>query len=99
MEVRPPIQTGDLARLADLLLESLNEKQLLILSEIGSSAATISALVEAISFEQGIPRSTLKSNVKRLRELGLVDCGGGLPAKLTDTGELVMRILKPNEVL
>lgn len=97
MAIGLPFQAGPLADLTGILLASLNKKQLLILSEIAISTATISAIIDAISLEQSIPESTLKSNVKRLRELGLVSCGDGQPARLTGAGELVLRILNKVE--
>ena len=57
---------------------------------------TLTALAKAISAEKGIPLSTLKWNLKRLRELGLITRKNGKgrrPYTLTMAGRILAEVL------
>jgi len=58
---------------------------------------SVTNLIESLSEKHGIPPSTLRWNIKQLRELQLIECGTylnkGVPAKLTPEGRLISEIL------
>jgi predicted transcriptional regulator len=57
----------------------------------------VTNLVENLSINHDIPPSTLRWNLKKLVELGLIITGNsgnkGIPVKLTDSGKFVCKIL------
>ena len=81
--------------LKKILTKTLNGNQLLLLNKIAENReSTISSLLRILSKENRIPLSTLKLNSKKLRDLGLIDCGDSKKVKLTDSGILVMEIVE-----
>ncbi|MCD6402757.1 MAG: winged helix-turn-helix transcriptional regulator [Candidatus Aenigmarchaeota archaeon] len=74
----------------------LNKTQLLILEELAKHGyyLTVTSLVDSIVRKYNIPRSTVRYNVKKLRNLGLIECGDvnnkGVPARLTELGKSVV---------
>ena len=88
---------GEKIVLARLLLKAFNENQLLILSSIKrNSKSTATSFLKELSEASGIPLSTLKLNVKILKELDLVTYGSQhdpRPIKLTETGRLLSNML------
>lgn len=81
-------------KLRPLLLRCLNQKQILILNEISkNSGETATGLLIRLSIERSLPLSTLKLNLKILKDLGLVLQENSKPVKLTPSGMLVLKIL------
>lgn len=80
-----------------LLLRALNKNQILILSQVeNNTTETISSLLRRISKIYGISLSTLKSNVRILKELNLISFGSlsnFQVARLTDFGKFVANIM------
>ena len=74
----------------------MNEKQLLILKELAKNGhyVTVTNLLQSLSRKTGIALSTLRWNVKKLKRLGLIQCGDknnkGVPAKLTKKALLIL---------
>jgi len=58
---------------------------------------SVTNLVESLSEKHNIAPSTVRWNLKKLVELNLITAGNsknkGIPVKLTDSGELVCKIL------
>ena len=58
---------------------------------------TITDLIEVISREHKIPKSTIRSNAKKLKKLGLLSYGTiedrGIPVRLTNSGDDIIRVL------
>jgi hypothetical protein len=79
----------------------LTEKQrmmLRIVSEVqGDTLYT--TLIERVSEELDIPKSTVRWNMKGLRDSGLIDAGDrenkGVPVRLTDAGRVMAGIVSP----
>lgn len=84
--------------LAFLVLRTLSEKQILILSRIGPNRNEgITSILRSLSAVSLIPLSTLKLNARKLRDLGLIDfsCGESLrPAVLTGPGKSVFAAIR-----
>ena len=77
-----------------LLTKALNKNQLLILENVKNNTnLSITSLLERISREVKIPISTLKLNSKILRELDLIDFGNSHAAKLTESGQAILKIM------
>jgi len=73
----------------------LNRNQLLILEEVSrNSEKTISSLLREIEKKHKIPLSTLKLNVKILREIGLISLGISSVARLTNVGKIIIQIFE-----
>lgn len=82
--------------LRNLILRTLNDNQLLILTSVSRRRATMTSLLRALSEEEGIPLSTLKLNARILRELNLISYGSRRErrcAKVESLGDLVLRLL------
>jgi len=81
--------------LKKLLTKTLNGNQLLLLNKIAENKEnTISSLLNGISKENRIPLSTLKLSSKKLKDLELIDCGDYRKVELTNSGMLVLNVLK-----
>lgn len=82
-----------------LLLRALTKHQILILNELKDRGnyITVTNLIQKFSNKYNIPDSTLRWNVKQLKELELIECGDseskGVPVKLTDSGLVIQNIL------
>jgi hypothetical protein len=82
--------------LRNLILRTLNDNQLLILTSVSRRRATMTSLLRALSEEEGIPLSTLKLNARILRELKLISYGSRREkrcAEVESLGALVLRLL------
>lgn len=75
-----------------VVLRSLNDKQLLILSNADGNSS-ITSLLSWLSERDGIPISTLKLNAKILKGLGLIDYNGA-PARVTSLGKLILSMIR-----
>ncbi|MCX8188957.1 MAG: thiamine pyrophosphate-dependent enzyme [Nitrososphaeria archaeon] len=77
----------------------MNKNQVLILRLVSKNGdLTASSFLKILSKKTGIPLSTLKLNLKILREAGLVSygkIGNPQPVKLTRIGEIILQILSP----
>ncbi|MEM3786222.1 MAG: hypothetical protein QXZ59_02435, partial [Nitrososphaeria archaeon] len=102
LEPLSSLKGDDRAVIAKLFEKALNKNQILILSLVSKNIdLTASSLLKRISKETGIPLSTLKLNLKILRENGLVSygkIGNPQPIKLTRAGEIVLQMLSSKVV-
>lgn len=79
----------------------LSEKQLLLLRWIAeeSSGEVYTVLIERASRKLGIPKSTVRWNMRRLRESGLIEAGNrenkGVPVRITEEGWILIGLLEP----
>lgn len=92
----PPISTGGVEDLRRLLLRTLNDNQLLILSRVASNNRPLTGLLTRLSEETGVPLSTLKLNARILRELNLISYGSvgeRREAEVEPVGNLVLRLM------
>jgi len=85
--------------LETLTRERLNTKQLKLLSEIERNEGLLYyQLIDKLSEEQGLPKSTVRWNLNRLREAEMVVTGNknnkGIPVKLTRKGKMVVLAFK-----
>ena len=80
-----------------VLLRAFNKNQILILSELENNRInSISSLLGGISKIYEIPLSTLKSNARILRELGLISYGNSSSfqvATLTEFGKFLAKLI------
>ena len=79
----------------------MTSHQVLILEELESNgSSTVTKFISNLSEEKLIPPSTLRWNIKKLKELELIECGTyakkGIPIKLTNMGRFIFKILKGN---
>ena len=96
----PPISTGGVEDLRRLLLRTLNDNQLLILSRVSTNNRPLTGLLINLSQETGVPLSTLKLNARILRELNLISYGSvgeRREAEVEPVGNLVLRLMKAEE--
>ncbi len=79
-----------------LLLRTLNDNQLLILSRVAANERPLTGLLINLSRETGVPLSTLKLNARILRELNLISYGSvgeRRQAEVEPVGNLVLRLM------
>jgi len=91
-----PISTGGVNDLRRLILRTLNENQLLILTSVASQRRSLTSLLKDLSEEREIPLSTLKLNARILRELNLISYGSIREKKTAEVeklGSFVLRLL------
>lgn len=67
----------------------------MILSELclGISYLIVTDLVNTIERKYSVPRSTIRYNLKKVRERKMIECGdknSGIPARLTLFGKLAL---------
>jgi hypothetical protein len=96
-----PIPLGGVDDLRNLILRTLNDNQILILSSIARQGRTMTSLLRNLSEEYGIPLSTLKLNARILRELNLVSYGSNRDVKEAEIcalGAFVLRLLRGERV-
>jgi len=94
--VSTPISTGGDNDLRRLILRTLNENQLLILTSIASQRRSLTSLLKDLSEAREIPLSTLKLNARILRELNLISYGSTREKKTAEVeklGSFVLRLL------
>jgi DNA-binding transcriptional ArsR family regulator len=79
----------------------LTEKQrmmLQIVSEV-QGETLYTTLIEKVSDELEIPKSTVRWNLKGLRDAGLIEAGNrenkGIPVRLTETGRIMAGVVSP----
>ncbi len=80
-----------------LLLRTLNDNQLLILSRVAVADRPLTGTLISLSRETGIALSTLKLNARILRELNLINYGSpgeAREAELRPVGSLVLRLIQ-----
>lgn len=83
-----------------LLLTVPTKHQILILNELGTKIHyfSVTNLISSLSEKYEIASSTIRWNVNRLRDLGLINCGNaskkGVPVKLTGDGDIVLKIIE-----
>jgi len=88
--------------LGALTKKRLNTKQLKLLSEIERNEGLLYyQLINKLSREQGLPKSTVRWNLNKLREAKMVITGDknnkGIPVKLTKRGKMLVLALKNGE--
>ena len=91
-----PISTGGVNDLRRLILRTLNDNQLLILTSIASQRRSLTSLLKDLSEAREIPLSTLKLNARILRELNLISYGSTREKKTAEVeklGSFVLRLL------
>ena len=91
-----PISTGGVNDLRRLILRTLNDNQLLILTSIASQRRSLTSLLKDLSEAREIPLSTLKLNARILRELNLISYGSIREKKTAEVeklGSFVLRLL------
>lgn len=78
----------------------LTEKQRQMLSWLGNryhDKLVYTVLIDRLSWELGMPKSTARWNLRGLREAGLIDAGDrenkGIPVSLTSSGQLLAEYL------
>ena len=84
-------------------VKGLTEKQRLMLQMIaeveGETIYTV--LIDRLSEDLSVPRSTVRWNMKGLREAGLIHAGDketkGIPVSLTDTGRMMAGVLSHSD--
>ena len=82
-----------------LLLRALTKHQILVLNELKVNVYyfSVTNLIERLSEKHNIPPSTLRWNLKRLVDSGLIIAGNsknkGIFVKLTESGKLICEIL------
>jgi hypothetical protein len=94
--VSTPISTGGVNDLRRLILRTLNDNQLLILTSIASQRRSLTSLLKDLSEDREIPLSTLKLNARILRELNLISYGSTREKKTAEVeklGSFVLRLL------
>ena len=92
-----PISKGSIADLRRLVLRTLNDNQILILSNVAKHRKSITSLLRSLSEEFDIPLSTLKLNARILRELNLISYGsaeGVRKAELRALGSFILSLLR-----
>ncbi|MCS7139518.1 MAG: hypothetical protein N3F04_00185 [Candidatus Nezhaarchaeota archaeon] len=86
-----------LTKMAISKLTELQKRILLILYRKGNGEHTLSSLVRMLSTELRVSESTLKWNLRGLRDVGLIVSGSaktkGLPVSLTYAGVVVARYM------
>jgi hypothetical protein len=95
-----PISFSGVENLRRLLLRTLNDNQLLILSRIANNNQPLTSLLNRLSQETGIPLSTLKLNARILRKLNLISYGSVRERRLAEVepvGTLVLKLMEANE--
>jgi len=83
-----------------LLLRTLNDNQLLILSRVAANNRPLTSLLINLSRETGVPLSTLKLNARILRGLNLISYGSigeRSLAEVDPVGALVLRLMGATE--
>jgi len=96
-----PISKGGVADLRRLILRTLNDNQILILSSTARQSRSMTSLLRSLSEEHEVPLSTLKLNARILRDLNLISYGnacGAKEAEVRPLGAFVLRLLEGENV-
>jgi hypothetical protein len=91
-----PISMGGVADLRNLILRTLNDNQILILTSVARQRKSMTSLLRTLSEEYAIPLSTLKLNARILRKLNLISYGSiheKRNARVEYLGLFVLRLL------
>lgn len=94
-----PVYNGQIDDLRRLLLRTLNDNQILILSNVEVGGGLISSILKEISEKHDLPISTLKLNAKILKELNMISYGTASEPKnveLSELGRFVLDLIKEN---
>ena len=80
----------------------ISGKQLKYLSKIEENSGLLYyQLVDKLSVEQQIPKSTVRWNLKKLRDAGMIIAGDknskGVPVKLTEKGRITLLAIKARQ--
>jgi len=95
MEI-PPISSlgSSVDVLRRVLKRGLNDNQLILLRELSScNYRSLTHALRSISRKYNIPISTLKTNAKILKELGIIEVNEGKPVKITQAGKIITEII------
>lgn len=81
-----------------LIKKQLKVKQLRYLPEVNKNSGLLYyQLIDKISCDQCIPKSTVRWNLEKLRESGMIVAGNkevkGVPVRLTEKGKLALLIM------
>jgi len=85
--------------LVKFAMSELTDLQKTLLKKVRENEGkkTLTALTRELSKRYGIPESTVKWNLRKLRDMGLIIAGNaeskGTPVSLTEIGRLVVRHL------
>jgi DNA-binding transcriptional ArsR family regulator len=82
-----------------MIRKPLSVKQLKYLAKVKESSGLLFyQLVNKLSVELHVPKSTVRWNLGRLRDSGMIIAGNkdakGVPIKLTEKGEIALQIMK-----
>jgi len=82
-----------------MMRKSLSVKQLKYLVKVKENSGLLFyQLVDKLSVELHVPKSTVRWNLGRLRDSGMIIAGNkdakGVPVKLTEKGEIALRIME-----
>ena len=94
------MNSSGVENLRRLLLKTLNDNQLPILSRVASNNRPLTGLLFKLSQETGVPLSTLKLNARILSDLNLISyCSVGerLEAEVEPVRNLVLRLIEADE--
>jgi hypothetical protein len=97
-----PISQAQINDLRRLLLRSLNDNQILILSHVEFRSRLITSILKELSEKHDVPISTLKLNAKILKELNLISYGTAsnqLNAELSDLGRFVISLIEEEHIV
>jgi len=89
-----------LLELLDLMVKKrLGVRQLKYLPKIRENSGLLFyQLVNKLSVELNVPRSTVRWNLSKLRDSGMITAGNkdakGIPVKLTEKGELALQVME-----
>ncbi|MEM3703148.1 MAG: hypothetical protein QXX79_01805 [Candidatus Bathyarchaeia archaeon] len=87
-----------------LAKKNISVKQLEYLPKVEENSGLLYyQLVNKLSTEQQIPRSTVRWNLNKLRDAGMIIAGNknfkGLPVRLTEKGEITLLAIKNQKIL
>ena len=96
-----PISMDGVADLRRILLRTLNDNQLMILSRIAVMSRSLTSIVRELNALQGIPLSTLKLNARILREYNLISYGDkcrGANAEILPLGRFILKLVEEEQI-
>lgn len=96
-----PISEAQLDDFRRLILRTLNDNQILILSNMPRVPTSITSILKAIFERFDIPISTLKLNAKILKDLNLITYGSTTSfrgAELTDLGLAILSLVRQEDL-
>ncbi len=96
----PPISKDGVADLRRILLRTLNDNQLLILSRVAVMQRSLTSIVRELNKSHSVPLSTLKLNARILREFNLISYGEkrrGVNAEVLPLGRFVLKLIQEEQ--